>query len=314
MPSIPWIDERSLVREHPLIDHYTDLKSFSNIISSGALRATPFDETNDISEFRALESVIADRMLAGAPEKIKAAFKDKGLVFNGTGEQFLEVCEADTFVVFNALLKSMPVKPQIVCFSFPDTPSEYANGLLTQWRLYGDDGAGVALRFNSEKIREITEEIVSREALDVLFLDKVGYGENADQTVSRLSEFDRLSDLYVDSVISALSGRDQFSEDRADDLTRFFVLATTSKHEDFRDEREIRLVANEPVTPEKCDLVRDNGRLLIPCLSGLESVIVGPSDNQQAVKELVAGTLADHGLTDIAIYLSETPYRSVRNN
>lgn len=312
METIPWIDEDRIAAVHETLFHYTDVQTLKLIFESGGLLSNPFSQTNDSSEFRALESVMVDLMAEGGLERIPTLFKQYGLSFSGSSDEFARICFEDAKSCFNALIKGMPSEPEIACFSYHEKPNHIENGLLTQWRLYGGKGSGVALGFSARGIIDISNVAIKTLGVDTMFLDQVAYGAEAGQSADRLSEFGELPEIYARSVLAVLLDRRGIFENLSDELTKFFVLCATTKHLDFADEREIRLVVSPAIDETLADrkrLSRIGKRSLNPILPALTEILIGPSHDQDKKVSQVEKLIQTYDRNDIQIKRSNTPFR-----
>jgi hypothetical protein len=314
-PSIdlPWIDETALAEKHPRIYHYTNKAKLSLILETGGLVATRYSDTNDTQECRALRKIMSDTMFDAGHVKIRELIARLGGDFSGSDDDFIKVFQDDARRCHDALLNSMPSTPFLTCFSAHEEAHHRDHGLLTMWRLYGGKGDGVALGFNTEKLRQLTIDIQKKNAVDTIFLDRVAYGSQDAQVVERLESFNGLADLFVASVLAVLSEQENCLRGRGADMMKFLMLCVTTKHQDFEDEREIRLTVFEAIPEtigDRQPLRRIGSRLLIHCVDALEEVIIGPSDDQDRVMRDVAEWLRIRELGDVEVRMSGTPFRN----
>jgi len=312
METIPWIDEERIASEHKTLFHYTSVQKLKQIFESGGLLSSPFNQTNDSSEFRALESVIVEMMARGGLERIPTLFKQYKLSFAGSRDDFAKVCFEDAKSCFNALIKGMPAAPEIACFSYHEKANHIENGLLTQWRLYGGKGSGVALGFNARRIIDISNDSIKTLGVDTMFLDQVAYGAEMGQSADRLSEFSELPEIYARSVLAVLLDRRGIFEDLREELMKFFVLCASTKHPDFADEREIRLVVSPAIDETLADrkrLSKVGLRSLNPILPALSEILVGPSHDQDKIVSQVEKLTKIYERKDVQIKRSNTPFR-----
>ena len=258
---------------------------------------------------------MVDLMAEGGLERIPTLFKQYSLSFSGSAEDFAKICYEDAKSCFNALIKGMPSEPEIACFSYHEKPNHIENGLLTQWRLYGGKGSGVALGFNARKIIDISNDSIKTLGVDTMFLDQVAYGAEMGQSADRLNEFGELPEIYARSVLAVLLDRRGIFEDLRDELMKFFVLCASTKHPDFADEREIRLVVSPAIDETLADrkrLSKVGKRSLNPILPALTEILVGPSHDQDKIAFQVERLIHTYERSDIQIKRSNTPFRFTR--
>jgi hypothetical protein len=100
--------------------------------------------------------------------------------------------------------------------------------------------------------------------------------------------------------------------DAGEELMKFVVLSTSTKHPDCQDEREVRMVVMRSTNPRqrgKQPLDGPRNRILVPCLEALDEVLVGPSNRQAALFKTVKTKLKAAGYAHVAVRKSETPFR-----
>jgi len=162
----------SLVSEvHPELFHYTNERGLAGILRSQSLWATHWCHLNDIGELMHFREVLPDAirpelvawLKEGAP---KEATIDGRLPvridFNG---DFTRAADYFSAVLYENLFKPNPSENlfefYITSFCTPEGahPAVRAEGLLSQWRYYGQDG-GYVLVFDTAQLEELmqTEE------------------------------------------------------------------------------------------------------------------------------------------------------------
>lgn len=192
---------------------------------------------------------------------------------------------------------------------------------LTMWRLYGRgkigegerDGVGVALGFNTEKLRLATEGIQEKHGTYCIYLDRVRYGDDDPEVQRRVDDSPSIATLYAKSVIAMIQGAQEPPTDlTTEDADKFTILFPCAKHQDFEDERETRLVvcpALEVSLAGRAPLVGPDGRVVVKYLDALEEVLVGPSNKQDELFASVSATLKAKGFERVLVKKSETPFR-----
>ena len=313
MARLPWVDEEALAKAHPRLFHYTREAVLPLILSSGGLLATHYSKTNDRREFTSLRQPLAEAMFQQVLPLVREKMRTRALNFGGDEAKMLEIARGDAERSFDILVSAAPTPPHITCFSSHDLEHQVENGLLTMWRLYGGEGGGIALGFNTAALVKETEKLQEEWTIAAIYLDRVGYGTDDPQTAERMKAVPELALIYERAFKMLFNDLPALTDSQADDLLRFFVLAASNKHPDFIDEREIRLVTAvsiEPAHNGRKPLVSPaEGRLLIPCLAALEEVMVGPSDQQDALAEAARQALDAAGFQSIPVRRSATPYR-----
>lgn len=302
-----------------MLFHYTNKASLLPILQSRGLFATHYGATNDSAEARTVSRPLGMRMVEAGLPKVAALANQRGLKMMPE-PQLREEMLADTGVYFNAMLKSFPTPPYITCFSFHDRPHQKDNGLLTMWRLYGasrdgktaDEGQGVALGFNTEKLRVETEKILMSHGASYIYLDRVRYGEDDPEIQRRVNDSQSIAALYAQHVIDRLTGTKPNPIVTVEDMNKFTVLVPCAKHLDFEDEREVRLVVGKELDQSlngRTPLAGPKDRLVIHYLDALEEIMVGPSKRQDALFNAIGATLRSTGFGHLTVRKSRTPFR-----
>lgn len=300
---------------HPRLFHYTRETALPLILASGGLFATHYSRTNDRQEFTAMRQPLAEAMFQQVMPLVRERVRRGQLNFGGDEQRMIEIAREDAERSFGILASSAPTPPHITCFSAHDLEHQIANGLLTMWRLYGGEGGGIALGFDTSALVKETERLQEALAISAIYLDRVGYGPDDPQTIERMRAAPDLARIHERAFNMLFGDRPDLTDGQADDLMKFFVLAASTKHPDFVDEREIRLVVAPALDTESGRNGRAmlnspvEGRVLIPCLAALREVMIGPSDQQDALAHSARESLDDAGLQDVAILRSGTPFR-----
>jgi hypothetical protein len=114
--------------ESPILYHYCDLNAFLSIIQSKAIRLSDINTMNDYGEMH----WAYDRFIEAANQKIDEYGKD-----------FLDAYDK---LVSALQLNTLPI---LSCFSME-------GDVLSQWRAYAEDGAGVAIGFDGNLISKLS--------------------------------------------------------------------------------------------------------------------------------------------------------------
>ena len=279
---------------------YTSAAGLQGILESEAIWCTNYRHLNDPSEVR--------HGMARAQEVFEAA--QKGI--DGRAGLFLR-CAADLFSHDNvATLEFF-----IACFSS-------ARDDLGQWRAYGDNGRGFAVGFAPEmlapkppepglppekhsfvgRVRYRPEEIMERSRRAI-----------AQAATVFLTTADENRELMRDKAVGL-----PFMQD----LGRLLIAeqliwhALTSKHDAYKDEREVRMLMMGSGTMLKtATKTRMRGSTeFVPYIAlpwpvrepdNIVEIVAGPAATAQVATKL----LATSGLPDVAVNPSGIPYRPV---
>lgn len=282
--------------------HYTSLEAFYNIMDTGRLRFTSAKSTNDPSEFlfgkeivdRALEEII--------PE------------LNARDQQVVSECKTD--------LPNRDFRAFVFCMS-EALENEEAVGELSQWRLYGGDGRGIALVFDvSDSIRRSLMETQGSIPRKVIYGEEEGLA------------------LVKDEIKAYFAGIGQLPKSELDQLyrenmtnagylgNRLFWLPSVIKHKAYSHEREVRLIrgdigerAGNPLIFTERGSIRRPAIELPMCLaynqpphdfnySTICKIIIGPSGDQSAIEDSIKFYLEARNYR-IPVLKSNIPYRAI---
>jgi len=219
----------------PSIFHYTDAVGLSGILSSGMLFATHYRFLNDTSEAGIIQELVVPIFEAEIRE-IAPKLRDKGLLkeLEETHGTRIHRLLAEKF--FSTLLRLVDNVSPFFVLSFcrhDEGSKEFAHGLLSQWRAYGEAG-GFAIEFDEEGIDKLLETEMKTHVYAGWRSNDVRY-ENYDSLVS--SEVfkgiagELIRQLYKRDV-SKITGRadiDTF-------MLKFMEVAPFMKHTGFREE------------------------------------------------------------------------------
>lgn len=311
----PWLDEAELARENPTIFHYTRLNVLPDILKSGGLFAARYNATNDPEELHSLRHPMATLMAMSATPLLEYATalgrfhppEDLDL-----HEAALEEAAQFHDIMIHALPKPLP---SITCFSSHKDDHHKKNGILTMWRLYGLE-EGVALGFDAKKLIEITEDIQKTEAVSGIYLDRVLYGLQDAELVRRVLQSSEVVHQFARTLMSMLDADIEMPPLRSSTLHKFLRLVCCSKHADFSDEREIRLVVME----SDDRMAKGRSRLLQPVpdkilvryLGALKEIMVGPGESQVAATKQVRQCLDEAGFEAVPVTTSQIQFRFLK--
>lgn len=312
---LPWIDEDALAAKHPRIYHYTHASRLGPILTSGGLLATHYDQTNDRDEVRALRDTLVTTMAEVARVRARERLSRGDIRIDAMSEEeFDSIIDADARTFFDIMVRVMPSAPHITCFSAHDQPHHRRNGLLTMWRLYGGEGQGVALGFDTAKLVAATYRIRGALAIDTIYLDRVGYGEDDPEIRRRLHESPDISELFSTFLIALFEGRTEIPDEEGSNLFKFLTLCASVKRADFEDEREIRIITSQALTETvngRSAPTLIGSRVLLPILDALDEVLIGPSETQEELFQDVRNGLDAAGLKHVGVRRSDTSFRRV---
>ncbi|HUC16737.1 MAG TPA: DUF2971 domain-containing protein [Acetobacteraceae bacterium] len=328
------IADRDFLASHGELHHYTSFDALNGILSSNTLWATHFSYLNDTTEVTLLKRPLVDAVAAvfGARlgERCREDPRIARLVYCLGGREQVACREAKSLIeglyqqTFSSPESIGAGEPFLVsfCTHAGDQAYERENGLLSQWRGYATGGCCIV--FDTKPLAEMLGKEFDRYHYTFMEIAPVHYAlEGVD--VGRV--FPDLVDNCVSFLLQALTAPgDPFVGDAFGLLLNG---ATHFKHQGFREEREVRIVAAagskalasqaehehscfiaKPIKKVRDGVGQSGKKRYIALFEGMpdalpiKRLIVGPSPNQRANYErahaLVAGS--------IPLMLSETPF------
>lgn len=328
------IAEAGFVTAHPELHHYTSFEGLAGIYQSNTMRATHFTNLNDSTEvilFREpLTAELIKRFSALIRERQK---RDRGVllrVFKAGGVEYVSTNLAKGLanslyqVTFEGGTSYEFCETYIASYcAHSDQPYESENGLLSQWRGYGT-GGGFCIVFDTARLISMLAEEFDNWHYVRINIDSVHYAVDGEPPSSF---FSGLIDCCETILTEVLNGN---MEPSATDAFLPFVRgATLYKHQGFREEREVRVVAmpgsqelqshvnaalgkTDSRPGKNVTVIEDERgkRSYISLFDGLKSelpikrVIVGPSKNQDRNFKLAATLLPK----SLRVTKSATPF------
>lgn len=279
--------------------HYTSLAGFYGITETARLRFTSARSTNDPSEFLFGESIVAKALRSLVDEE------------RGRNKSILKACERE--------FPTRAFQPFVFCMSEVSDDEEETVGDLSQWRLYGADGLGIAIVFDATQAR------MMRSLRDFAsYPRRVVYGEPDGVELVRTEVRDLLLKFADDAIISAIT-----PEQLGPYLgNKVFWLPSVIKHKAYKHEREVRLIrgdigehaGNPLVFFDKKGVQRPSIERSISEIVGAPPndrhdspicrVIVGPSSDQSAIEDSIKYYLTARRWS-VPITRSDIPYRAI---
>lgn len=249
------------------IFHYTTPSGLEGILKDQSLRATHAEFTNDRSELQQGWEVIKQRLRPIMSADI-SAFMDT----NPEHKHILRRYDNNLELVCDAIIdqKHRDIHDKITamlyhgtfitCFSIHEKSSDYRqqkiydDGLLSQWRAYGQNG-GYAIEFETAGLKALNQKhLLSFDSLYEEF-DEVVYAHDIENKPIKedVESFSRLIyDCFISKEINDEKDcpplRNAFSDVTEDQTIRQRMRCLTLiKHDAFYEEREVRII----VVPSK---------------------------------------------------------------
>lgn len=313
--------------------HYTNLRGLLGILETKRLWATHFKFLNDYSEivlFRdKLVKFLQSHVLIQYENLVATNQHAKNKIDAAGGLD--AVVQADTSAVVDAMYKTIATEIYITSFCgvHRDDPYINDNGLLSQWRGYGDDG-GFALVFRTEDLEQLCNKEAENFAYRPGIVADVIYSDDEDKYKLVLS--DKLADIAA--YVRELFERMRLGNEAPPDITRcapsFIHCVGRYKHRGFKEENEVRILAlpeihdreylsiarevGDTLKPEKERKFREAKGNQVPYIElfdlpnaelPIEKIIVGPHRDKEARAASLRVKLRN---TDIDVTVSEIPY------
>jgi hypothetical protein len=304
-----------IYEEYSTLYHYTTWEGLDGILSGKSLWATHCRFLNDYSETLLMKDqlveILAMPVFSQACQKALDCHpnrKHMKQVINDDGGFKAYVRQISRDFV-SGMYKKMPYGGELYMASFcGESADEYvnANGVLSQWRGYGQDG-GFALVFNTKGLTKMLGSEYDSHSYIVAGLGEVVYSNEEEKLMSEFStEFPELHKFMEAMVSSLFSGRlDPLIQDVA--LPHFVSCISRFKHQGFKEENEVRIYAyptvhneeylkihkqdKDQLKPEKERKLREGNGERIPYIElfsslnqnlPIERIIVGPHKNRHA--------------------------------
>ena len=253
-----------LTEVHPELYHYTDFDGLKGIIKSKTIWAIHYSCLNDSQEMLCFEKSLKKYCLKSVAVIIKKLKIDEKKL----SERFLSenpvsgIARLSSEILRKSLLETQDeTKPFVASFCSVDDKDEYVkkNGLLSQWRGYGS-GGGYALVFDTRKLEELIESeryafVGALKNTPMLEMGEVIYTD--EDAHNRFP-----AEMYILKEFVCWMTENWFTRPEKID-SRLFSKAVTlkmmneylpafmrcmprCKHQGFKEEREIRIVAFVP--------------------------------------------------------------------
>lgn len=319
---------RDASNKYEQLYHYTDMVGAIGIIDSQSLWCTDLKFLNDLSEGQIarekLKEAVLPHLIKKINQHIKSGKMDGEKINADGGLDYLVQQEVEILV--DVSYKSMGGAFYItsMCGKKKDENLyEHENGLLSQWRGYGEDG-GVAIVFNAKEIEKIQEKECNQYSLSMGLGDVFYDFNHGDKELEKESE--GLLGTFVDFAMYQFNNayfKNEFETNEklaADAYNALFQCVSRYKHQSFKEENEVRIYAHRVLTDlggdeKKQKPLKFHGAA-IPYIElfdseettlPIEGVIVGPHRDKDRRAEGLRALLKEKKL-DVEVVISKTPY------
>ncbi len=268
------LNNQSFLQDNPTIYHYTSLETLYRILKDKSLYLTNISFMNDYSEF--------DQGISMFEREFKEEFKEEWQ--EGAGTDFMKK------------IKSVKNIGNYCVASFTSLRDS-----LSQWRSYGMNAKGIAIGWNTYKLKDFCTE-------QNLAFGSCVYADKFEHVFKKFIE--RIMP-YVDQV-EDINNLDNVKTFNKIILVYFIAITCFIKHAGFSEEKEIRIVTGNVKTKNRL-----LNKLYLPCyelnfeekLSELITEIwIGPAANQELVKRSIELLLEEFGIK-LNPNISKIPYR-----
>jgi hypothetical protein len=303
--------------------HYTNSAGLVGILQTKTLWATHYKSLNDSSEIVFAKDLLISRMLPHVREEYEKLIRQSRDIEQRINQQggLTQIIQHDTEVFVKAHYEATGKEIYLVSFCGQHKdPYVDSNGLLSQWRGYGE-GGGFAVVFNTHKLEEMLRIEAERFAYAQMHLSDVVYSSDGDRLEQELSEDLSTIAHGIAALFRVVTGgrvREERETCLRESQEPFFRCITRLKHRGFSEENEVRLAAlrtawdqesleqakRDGITlrPEKEVKVRNKNAQLVPYIElfnsakmdlPIERIIVGPHKEKEARAEALRATLSN---------------------
>ena len=237
--------EITMPESHPDLFHYTSLQACEGILQSDNLWASRGRHLNDSSEFELMWSKIPPLLSQFIQETIQADpdyhRKYQGTIDSLGGIERIAAQDADAFVRIMRSLIFEYAPPFIACFTTHDEDYDGRNGLLSQWRGYGDDG--VAIVFDYKKLdNQLKDEKARFHSLEYTLVKVIYDTDDLDLREQFPDLYATLKNEVVPAYLAGLPKNNQTEKALSNAAIELFRAVGKLKHWGFREEKEHRII------------------------------------------------------------------------
>lgn len=316
----------ALFEKYPELFHYTTAVGLEGILSTKTLWATHYEYVNDSDEFKSFFKTRLPEVLGEViPSALAEKYRDSP-EFKSEVDGFPKGLEAFTQAFIGDALKATSeaiwgsYAPYLTSFCGATTPEITQDGLLSQWRGYGQDG-GYAIVFNTQALEALFWLEHSKYLLKFQTICEIAYNPQS----SERSDIKKLEDEVKTSFrnyIKTLEPTDIWAS-----MVPNIRMALMHKHGGFSEEAEVRIaiipststefeeaaLSSSPSTKKLLPTtfsIKDG--LLVPRLTlfnglPIKRIIVGPHPDSVRRKKSVEMLLAKYKV-QAEVTCSKIPY------
>lgn len=222
------------MKNNNTIYHYCSVETFMSIIENRSIRLSDLNKTNDYMEKKWANNLITEVLKEQLKKFGIALDLEKNYMYNEKSENHLQYYKntlKDELYDQNLIL--------ISCFSNQEDK-------LSQWRAYGQDGTGVAIGFNYNKIKMLSgrneyngKKIVVTKVIYDETEQKKKLGKVIERGILRMKNYHKIDHFTDDFNVYLDEEFDGFCEVLMDDIR---WVGCTIKNPAFSEEEEVRII------------------------------------------------------------------------
>lgn len=237
------------MNDNKVIYHYCSIETFMAIIENKSIRLCDLNKTNDYMEMK--------WAIKYAVTALKEQILQYGISMNLTEDYwYAEVIKNHLEYFNNEIRMTFNNRPiLIICFSED-------KDLLSQWRAYGQDGEGIAIGFNYDKLKVLNNNKNNQQySLKNIEVKKIIYNENQQKSLvgNIISKcIAHINDMFErEKEYRAYDKFDEYFIGEFDAFCEVFVdelkdISYIIKNPAFKEEKEIRIIY-DPELPRHID-------------------------------------------------------------
>lgn len=231
-------------QEYNRLFHYTTWDGLLGILKTQSLWATHFKFLNDYSELYLCKEKLVEYVSPIIKEQFVvqiAKQRDLEAKINEKGG-LDQVTQHDARAFVDAAYSATGEEIYILSFCGEDK-SDYinTNGLLSQWRGYGQ-GGGVIIVLNTRELEKILEIEAGRYSYSLGYIADAIYSDDVTKVKNELSEDLTSIGEHVKSMLLNISEKNFEPPDAFNAFPSFIKFITRFKHRGFSEENEVRIV------------------------------------------------------------------------
>lgn len=319
----------------PKLYHYTTMEGLEGILTSQAFHASHIAYLNDHQETKALRAELSNHVRILVKDIYAHIAARNPLFPEAMQKEFGSAdgaIDRETQVIIDTLYKvtyepysdrALSLNPFVISFCAHENDYEANNGLLSQWRGYGNE-TGAALVFDTAKLWELMKEDSDEFLYEPIFFAETEYADDEFSLDEAYPDFAEALNLCIPSLF----------KERNPDIKPLFMpflrASCTLKHQGFSEEKEVRAVF-VPISQSTFDSSKHQDREwfeknrhkkvktvmhrsgLVPYISvfdnpkqslPIERIIIGPGRNSSIWLPRIERYLQN---SDILVTCSETP-------